>query len=608
MTHGNNKSSAFGCDSIVLRSVYGSASLETDTASETVDTNVIFGPRMQSTENICSLDANLFENSDFNFDRKRKMKKKESSKDREKQTETDVGAGFTSRSDPSYNASHAGCGPIAESSSRWCSWDEFSEEVKCVKIGCDNELSAGGIPLWSDGDRALIDPSDGHSMVIGSTGSRKSRCFIMPQIWSLGCASEFMIISDCKGELRDQTRGFLESRGYSVFNIDLRDPLHSDCWNPLLIPYRLYKSGNPSLTVKGEMMVYDVASLIVPRSASNDPYWELSGQDLIAGSILMLFNMCDDESEINLRSVMLIVDALASCDSCLTSYIDNLPESHPVRFCLNGTIINAENTRRCILSMVRRGTRVFTSMDAIASILSYSNIDLESLYDTKTAIFLTVPDERPAFHGIVSTFVKQSYEYLINIAEGLSGRTLPRRVNLILDEFASFPCISGYEGIMTTCRSRNIRLTMVIQGLRQLNSKYGHDLASTILGNCCNIIYINSREQELLEYISRLAGDDDGRRPLVSWSQLQHLDRDKGEAVVFHDRQYPFLTSMADISLYGLPDTTSTESDESCNVRPIKTFDLHSYLALWMEMLIQGLESDTIELDSDYDDGGFDDD
>jgi type IV secretion system protein VirD4 len=172
-----------------------------------------------------------------------------------------------------------------------------------------------------------------------------------------------------------------------------------------------------------------------------------------------------------------------------------------------------------------------------------------SIGEEKTAVFLIVPDENTIYHRPVSVFVKQCYTELVLAAQKRPSRTLPRRVNFLLDEFATLPPIGDFPAMITASRSRNIRFNLIIQGMGQLYNKYGRQ-AGTISGNCENLVFLHSRETELLNEIITLSGQKNNVESLVSVSMLQTLDKEKGEAFIRHKRLHPFIANMPDIDRY----------------------------------------------------------
>ncbi len=485
--------------------------------------------------------------------------------------------------------------------SKWCTEERFFDSLTKVSAKSDKALKSSGIVLWSDGKDAVVDTSDTHSIIIGSTGSQKSRRVIMPSICTLARAGENIIVADCKGELYDETGGFLEKQGYSIFNINLRNPLNSHAWNPLLIPYRLYWSDDPLEKTRGELMVYDLSAALCPVQDLKDPFWDQSGQDLLAGSILLLFQNCKDESKINLRSILSILQMVSNESPTLERYLKDIGSDNPIHICLSGSFHNAPQTRRCIVSVAHRAIRVFTSQDAVARQLSSNDIDMDIFNNDRVAIFITVPDERRSFHGVVSVFVKQSYEYLISLADRSPHRRLRHRVSYLIDEFSSFPMIESFDSMISASRSRNIRINMVVQGLDQLKARYGSEVANIILGNCGNILFLTTREQPLLQYISNLVGNGPDGRPLISTSELQRLDKSLGQALVLHDREDPFLSSLVDISEYRLPPTKELKFAKASS-EGIPVFDFAMSRMNWITKDFKKIEHPTRDWDSpDFD-------
>ena len=87
------------------------------------------------------------------------------------------------------------------------------------------------------------DGSDAHTLLIGATGSKKSRLVVMPTVRILGAAGESMVICDPKAEIYQRTSGYLKQLGYDLHVVNLRDPSKGDGWNILEIPFKLYNSG-----------------------------------------------------------------------------------------------------------------------------------------------------------------------------------------------------------------------------------------------------------------------------------------------------------------------------------------------------------------------------
>ena len=125
-----------------------------------------------------------------------------------------------------------------------------------------NDDLIGGVPILGDmgSEDVYVDGQDTHTLVIGSTGSKKTRLIVMPTVRLLGWANESMIISDPKAEIYYRTAGELEAQGYRIVVLNFREPNLGDTWNPLDIPYQFYKNGNIDRACE---MVNDIAKNII---------------------------------------------------------------------------------------------------------------------------------------------------------------------------------------------------------------------------------------------------------------------------------------------------------------------------------------------------------
>lgn len=186
----------------------------------------------------------------------------------------------------------------------------------------------------------------------------------------------------------------------------------------------------------------------------------------------------------------------------------------------------------------------------VMDMMSINNISYESLPERKTAIFLLLPDEKTIYHRLVSLFIKQSYEYIIYMSQKMSRQKI--RINYVLDEFSSLPTIKDFPAMISAARSRNIRFNLFVQSKNQLILRYAEE-AETIQSNCTNWIFLSSREVKFLQEISCLCGvryTDFGSRPIMEISELQQLDKTRGQALMLIGRFKPFLGCLLDIDYY----------------------------------------------------------
>ena len=429
------------------------------------------------------------------------------------------------------------------------------------RYGC---VGKGGVPLsYSNGstDYIAVDDSDVHTLVIGATASKKSRLVAMPMVKILESAWESMIIVDPKSEIYDRTAESLRESGYTVLSVDLRNPHLGNAWNPLAIPYALYQNNDKNNYDRACEFVNDIANnLSKMQSSDKDPFWENSAASFLFGLIMLLFKYASEKGlsaeYVNIRNILMLRRVL-----CRNFNAGEIP-TPPIRYArsnpfvyslLIGTLETAKNTQAGILSTFDQKMRTFAIQPSLLDMLACDDNIIKGMRDTPTALFLIVPDEKTSYHNLVSLFIKQSYEYFIHEAQNTDSLDKKIRINYILDEFSSLPTITDFPAMITAARSRDIRFTLFVQSKHQLDLRYREE-AETIRANCNNWIFLVSREVSLLEELSTLCGKrkmaDGTTVPLMSITNLQRLDKEKGEALILSGRNKPFIANLPDITFY----------------------------------------------------------
>lgn len=430
-------------------------------------------------------------------------------------------------------------------------------------IVVENNLSydrfSGGVPLSQGANRTVyVDQTDSHTMVFGSTGSKKTRTVVMPTVKIMGSANESMIINDPKGELFYRLSGELRHQGYDILVLNFRDPARSNSWNPLAIPYQWYLENNID---KAAELVNDMAINLITSEdiGTNDPFWSQSASDMFFGLTLLLFKYCKDhnvpQQAANISNLMILRRKLFAGDTYDSDLWTYAQEDEFVASSLSGVIAStgAKGTKAGILSTFDQRMRTFVIQPTLMDMLSTLDFDIGSITEKKTALFIITPDEKSAYHKLVSLFVKQSYEYTIYKAMKNSNGKVNVRLNYILDEFGTLPAITDMNSMIAAARSRDIRFVLITQSKHQLIQHYGND-AQTIISNCNNWIFLTSREIELLQDISQLCGQDEKQKPNMSVFDLQHFDKDSGEALLLCARMKPCKINLPDISEYYYPE------------------------------------------------------
>ena len=432
--------------------------------------------------------------------------------------------------------------------SRWETDKEMKSQLKVVNPSAEKS-DVAGIPLINDGKRIWVDDSEYHNLIIGSTGSGKTEMIVQPMVKLLAKKGESMIITDPKGEIYEKNAEELRGKGYNIVLLNFRNPQKGNCWNPLTLPYELYRNGNQDKAIE---LLEDLALNILYDEASKgqDPFWEKTSADYFTGLTLALFEDAK-EDEINLNSINLMTTAgedKIGNTTYIKEYFSNKDQGSSAYINVASTLMAPNDTKSSILSVFKQKIKLFSSRENLSEMLAHSDFDMDDIGRKKTAVFIVVQDEKKTYHSLVTIFLKQCYETLIRVAQETGGK-LPYKTNFILDEFANMPPLKDVTTMVTAARSRRIRFTFIIQNFAQLYEVYGKENGETIKGNCGNIIYLISSELGALEEISKLCGevkskekDKTASTPLVTVSDLQRLPQ--WTMIVLRIREWPFKTKM----------------------------------------------------------------
>lgn len=428
-----------------------------------------------------------------------------------------------------------------------------------------------GVPL-----RAVLDKhgrlqvnlmGGAHSLIIGATGSGKTTTFINPMIQILGstAAGSSMIMTDPKGELFSLHSKFLQSKGYNVMVLDLRDTYSSYRWNPLdsiftmyqdylkaaqgikahedafgdypqLIPVGTIEPGKrwfeydgkayadrqqlvTEVSVKRQRIydemyedLNDLVSVICPIENRDDPVWEKGARSIVMATLLAMLEDSADPAlgmtreKFNFFNLNKIIANSENNFQELKDYFENRdPLSQAVT--LSRQVLSAaEQTLSSYMSIAFDKLSMFNDR-GLCGLTSATDIDPADFANRPTALFMKIPDEKDTRHGLAAVFILCMYKALIKVASEREDLSLPRNVYFILDEFGNMPKIEKFDKMITVGRSRKIWFNMVVQSYSQLNNVYGEQVADIIKSNCGMKMFIGSNDIGTCKEFSELCGN-----------------------------------------------------------------------------------------------------
>lgn len=483
--------------------------------------------------------------------------------------------------------------------SRWAKDKEIQHSLDVVAVDpLAPKTEAAGIPLIMTPKKVWVDNGGYHNLVIGSTGAGKTQTTVLPMVNLLAKHDESMIITDPKGEIYELTSNYLKSLGYNIILLNFRDPQQGNSWNPMYLPYSLYKDHKIDKSIE---LLEDLAANILkdPSAKGQDPFWENTSADYFSGLSFALFED-GNENQINLNSINLMTtigeEKLANT-TYIKEYFSFKDPASTAYIKASSTLMAPNETKGSILSVFKQRVQLFASRTNLSEMLANNDFDMRDIGRKKTAVFIVIQDEKTTYHTLVTIFLKQCYETLISVAQECGGK-LPHRTNFILDEFANMPPLKDVTTMVTAARSRNIRFTFIIQNFSQLYEVYGKENGETIKGNCGNIVYLISTELSALEEISKMCGEVKSKEkekttstPLVTVSDLQRMEQ--WHTIILRIRTMPFKTKLTpNYKMDWGHNFPKADYPKRAEI-PVQTFDLKTYVEKRREEKINNLLGNT---------------
>ena len=361
-------------------------------------------------------------------------------------------------------------------------------------------------------------------LVIGGTGTGKSRAIIMPNLMQ---ANSSFVITDPSGELLESMGEFLKSEGYVIKVLNLEDTRYSDSYNPF--SYALGEEGILS-------MITALIANTTPKGAHpSDPFWEKAETALLQ-AICFYIREEYTPAEHNFSTVMYML-RLAEAEEGETSTLDTLFErfeqNHPDHIAATSYAVfrsaGGGKTAQSIVISAQSRLAAF-NLASIRRLTNQDTMELQLLGKRKTALFCITPVDNPTFNFLVGLMYSQLFSTLYHIAATeCPGKRLPHHVRFLLDEFANIGTIPNFNQLLATMRKFEISCTIVLQALSQLKALYRDDW-EVIVGNCDSLILLGASDKTTLEYFSSILG----KKTIRAISSSQTYGRQKSYTKSFN--------------------------------------------------------------------------
>ena len=347
-----------------------------------------------------------------------------------------------------------------------------------------------------------------NACVIGSSGSGKTRFWLTPQILQAsadkngGCS---YVCVDPKGGVLGQVGHFLQKRGYriKVFNsIDFTKSMH---YNPLAY-------------IRNEADILKFVDALISNTKGEgkegDPFWTKSETLLYCALIAyIIFEGPAEDRNMNTLVDMISGMEVKEDDEDFMNAVDYMfaglekrkPDCFAVKQYKKYKLASGKTAKSILISC---GARLAPfDIKELRDLMEYDELELDTLGEEKTALFVIISDTDTAFNFVVSIMYSQLFNLLCDKADDVYNGRLPVHVRMLLDEFANIGQIPQFEKLIATIRSREISASIILQSKSQLKAIY-KDNADTIEGNCDTTLFLGGKEKTTLKELAEVLGKE----------------------------------------------------------------------------------------------------
>ena len=422
-------------------------------------------------------------------------------------------------------------------------------------------------------------------LVVGGSGSGKTRFWLKPNL--LQCHSSY-VVTDPKGSIVVECGNALLKNGYKLKILNT-------------INFKKSMHYNPFAYVHSEKDILKLVTTLMTNTkgegSGGDPFWEKSERLLLTALIAYLHYEAPVEEQnfatlLEMLNTMQVLEDDEEYQNPVDLLFEELAKKKPNSFAgrqYKLYKLAAGKTAKSIL--ISCGARLAPfDIQELRDLTMYDELQLDTLGDKKTALFLIMSDTDSTFNFLISMVYTQLFNLLCDKADDVYGGKLPIHVRCLIDECANIGQIPNLEKLVATIRSREISACLVLQAKSQLKAIY-KDNADTIIGNMDSQIFLGGSEPGTLKDLSEILGketidsfntsDTRGNSPSygTSFQKLGHelLSRDElavldgGKCILQLRGVRPFLSDKYDLTQH--PNYKLTSDYDSKN-----TFDIEKYL------------------------------
>lgn len=391
---------------------------------------------------------------------------------------------------------------VEHGSAKWGSPERLNRKY-CAKPPEPNKVFTQHIRMGLDGRKHRRNLN---TVVVGGSGAGKTRRYAKPCLYEacLSPKGPSFVCLDPKGELLRDSGGLLRESGYDVRVLDLLHMEKSHCYNPFV-----YLTNDNEV----QMLVTNLFKATTPKGAQpQDPFWDSTASILLSALVYYLYHEAPPEEQ-NFPMVMEMLRAgeVREDDDSYLSPLDVLFERLEMRDSEHIAVkyykqyrSGSAKTLKSIQITLASHMEKF-NLDSLIALTATDELHLQDMGEKRVALFALIPDSDTSFNFLVSILYQQLFQQLFDSADHKHGGSLPVPVHFLMDEFANISLPNDFEIKLSTMRSRNVFVSIILQNIAQLKALFEKQWES-VLGNCDELLYLGGNEQGSHKYISELLG------------------------------------------------------------------------------------------------------
>ena len=340
-------------------------------------------------------------------------------------------------------------------------------------------------------------------LVIGGSGSGKTRFFVKPNLMQMHSS---YVVTDPKGTVLIECGKLLQRGGYKIKVLNT-------------INFKKSMKYNPFAYLRSEKDILKLVNTIIANTKgdgekSGEDFWVKAEKLYYTALIGYIWYEAPDEEK-NFTTLLEMINASEAREddedfkNPVDLMFERLEEKDPEHFAVKQYKkykLAAGKTAKSIL--ISCGARLAPfDIRELRELMETDEMELDTLGDRKTALFVIISDTDDTFNFVVSILYTQLFNLLCDKADDVYGGRLPVHVRCLLDEFANIGQIPKFEKLIATIRSREISASIILQSQSQLKAIY-KDNADTIVGNCDTTLFLGGKEKTTLKEISEILGKE----------------------------------------------------------------------------------------------------